>query len=90
MPGLVRRGVSRRIKSDEERARLRDVVKQLQIPDKMGVIARTAGEGRSKNDLQGDLDYLLRLWKAISQRASLCARGEARRNGETPGLSLFP
>ncbi|MCD6415754.1 MAG: Rne/Rng family ribonuclease [Planctomycetes bacterium] len=69
MPGLVRRGVSRRIKSDEERARLRDVVKQLQIPDKMGVIARTAGEGRSKNDLQGDLDYLLRLWKAISQRA---------------------
>ncbi len=69
MPGLSRRGVSRRISSDEERSRLRQMLGRLEIPDKVGVIARTAGEGRSEQDLSRDLDYLLRLWKAISQRA---------------------
>ncbi|MGD2175511.1 MAG: Rne/Rng family ribonuclease [Candidatus Brocadiaceae bacterium] len=69
MPGLARRGVSRRIDEDDERRRLRGILKQLDIPDGMGVIARTAGEGRSKADLEKDLDYLLRLWRAISQRA---------------------
>jgi len=69
MPGLSRRGVSRRIEDDKERNRLRDLVKKLDVPKDMGVIARTAGEGRSKSDLEHDLDYLLRLWNAISQRA---------------------
>ncbi len=69
MPSLSRRGVSRRIKDDQERSRLRDLVKKLDIPKDMGVIVRTAGEQRTKTDLQRDLDYLLRLWKAISRRA---------------------
>ncbi len=69
MPGLTRRGVSRRITDDNERNRLRNILKELEVPDKMGLIARTAGEGRTKSDLERDLDYLLRLWRAISQRA---------------------
>ena len=69
MPGLTRRGVSRRILDDKERSRLRAIVSKLQVPDNMGVIARTAGEGRAEKDLERDMDYLLRLWHAISQRA---------------------
>jgi len=69
MPGLSRRGVSRRIMDEQERNRLRKIISTLNVPDKIGVIARTAGEGRSEKDLEHDLDYLLRLWHAISQRA---------------------
>ncbi len=69
MPGLSRRGVSRRIDEEKERNRLRSLLKDLDVPKDMGLIVRTAGEGRSKKDLEHDLDYLLRLWNAISQRA---------------------
>jgi len=69
MPGLSRRGVSRRIPDDNERARLRQIISELEIPQNTGVIVRTAGQGRNKADLSRDLDYLLRLWHAISQRA---------------------
>jgi ribonuclease E len=69
MPGLTRRGVSRRIVDEQERSRLRQIVQKLEVPEKMGLIARTAGEGRNEKDLARDLDYLLRLWHAISQRA---------------------
>lgn len=69
MPGLSRRGVSRRIQDPKERERLRDLLSHLDVPPNMGVIVRTAGETRSPTDLERDLDYLLRLWHAITQRA---------------------
>ncbi len=58
-------GISRRIEGDN-RSELRDALSQLEIPDGMGVIIRTAGVGRSPEELQWDLDYLLQLWDAIS------------------------
>ncbi|MEW6612951.1 MAG: Rne/Rng family ribonuclease, partial [Pseudomonadota bacterium] len=61
-------GVSRRIEG-EERQHIREVLAQLQIPDSMGVIARTAGIGKSTEDLQHDLNYLMGLWQAISESA---------------------
>ena len=61
-------GISRRIEGDE-RTELREAMKGVEVPDKMGVIVRTAGIGRSAEELQADLDYLVRLWDAI-QRAS--------------------
>ena len=61
-------GISRRIEGDE-RTELREAMKDVTIPDKMGVIVRTAGIGRASNELQADLDYLVQLWDAI-QRAS--------------------
>ena len=57
-------GVSRRV-SLQDRSELRETLAELDIPSGMGVIIRTAGVGRSAEELQWDLDYLLKLWKAI-------------------------
>ena len=57
-------GVSRRVEG-EDRAELRDTLDQLQVPDGMSIIARTAGIGRGAEELQWDLNYLLQLWEAI-------------------------
>ncbi|MEM8767473.1 MAG: Rne/Rng family ribonuclease, partial [Pseudomonadota bacterium] len=59
-------GISRRIEG-EDRDQLREAMSQLEIPQGMGVIIRTAGIGRSSEELQWDLDYLLQLWEAIQQ-----------------------
>src|SRR5213595_1775649 len=61
-------GVSRRIEG-EDRAELREVMDQLQVPEGMSLIARTAGIGRSAEELQWDLNYLLQLWHAIEKAA---------------------
>lgn len=59
-------GISRRIEGDD-RAELREALGALEIPDGMGVIIRTAGVGRSAEELQWDLNYLLQLWEAVSK-----------------------
>jgi ribonuclease E len=61
-------GVSRRIEG-EDRNELRDAIAQLEVPQGMSIIARTAGIGRSVEELQWDLNYLLQLWKAIDGAA---------------------
>lgn len=61
-------GVSRRIEG-EERNELRDLMGQLDIPTGMSLIARTAGIGRSFEELQWDMQYLLQLWQAIEKAA---------------------
>lgn len=62
-------GISRRIEG-EERAELREIMSQLNLAEGMGVIVRTAGIGRSLEELQADLDYLVQLWQAITQAGS--------------------
>ncbi len=57
-------GISKRIEG-EERNELRDELRQLDIPDEMGVIVRTAGVGRKADELSWDLNYLLTLWSSI-------------------------
>jgi ribonuclease E len=59
-------GVSRRVEG-EERNELRDAIDRLQVPEGMSVIARTAAIGRSVEELQWDLNYLLQLWRAIEE-----------------------
>ena len=61
-------GVSRRIEG-EERNELRDTLAQLEVPAGMSLIGRTAGIGRSVEELQWDLNYLLQLWAAIDGAA---------------------
>lgn len=61
-------GISRRIEG-QERNELRDAMSGLEIPDGSGLIVRTAGIGKSQEDLQWDLDYLLQLWEAIETSA---------------------
>jgi ribonuclease E len=57
-------GVSRRVEG-EDRNELRDTLDQLQLPEGMSVIARTAAIGRSLEELNWDLNYLLQLWRAV-------------------------
>ena len=57
-------GVSRRIEGDD-RSELKEAMSALEVPEGMGMIVRTAGVGKSVEELQWDLDYLLRLWEAI-------------------------
>lgn len=59
-------GISRRIEG-EERSQLKEAMSGLNTPKNMGVIVRTAGIGRSTEDLQWDLDYLLQFWESITE-----------------------
>ncbi|AZY48603.1 ribonuclease E/G [Bordetella avium] len=61
-------GVSRRVEG-EDRQELRDTMEQLDVPQGMSIIARTAGIGRNVDELQWDLAYLLQLWTAIDGAA---------------------
>nr|VFJ61618.1 MAG: RNAse E [Candidatus Kentron sp. DK] len=61
-------GVSRRVEG-EERTALREILSTLDVPQGMGLIVRTAGVGKSAEELQWDLDYLLQVWGAIDTAA---------------------
>jgi len=63
-------GVSRRVEG-EERNELRDAINGLDVPQGMSVIARTAGIGRSTEELQWDLNYLMQLWRAVEDAAKM-------------------
>ncbi len=62
-------GVSRRIEG-EDRSLIREALSQLEVPNGMGLIVRTAGVGRNAEELQWDLDYLLQLWTAFEKAAA--------------------
>ncbi|MEK9867860.1 MAG: Rne/Rng family ribonuclease, partial [Betaproteobacteria bacterium] len=62
-------GVSRRIEG-EDRMQLKDALRELDVPRGMSIIARTAGIGRSVDELEWDLNYLTQLWKAIDGAAA--------------------
>lgn len=65
MPNSPRAGgISRRIEGDD-RAELQDALRQLEVPEGMGMIVRTAGVGKQPEELQWDLEYLVQLWTAI-------------------------
>ncbi len=64
-------GVSRRLE-DDERARLRDILKRINLP-KGGVIVRTAAEGASEEDIERDIRFLEKIWKEIQARAKKTA-----------------
>jgi ribonuclease E len=68
MPGLQRVGVSRKIADDTMRRRLRQVLRDLSPPPGLGFIIRTAGVDRAQEELQRDMNYLVRLWRTIVSR----------------------
>ncbi len=66
MPNTARGGgVSRKITSISDRRRLKEILEELDIPEGMGVIVRTAGAERSKPEIKRDYEYLLRLWNEV-------------------------
>jgi len=60
-------GVSRKITSTTDRRRLKELMEELEVPEGMGVIVRTAGSERSKAEIKRDYEYLLRLWDEIRE-----------------------
>jgi ribonuclease E len=68
MPSLSRVGVSRKIRDEEQRRRLRDIFNEMQPPKGLGFIIRTAAIDRNKKELQSDLVYLTRLWQVVVRR----------------------
>jgi len=68
MPWMRKHGVSHKIDDEEERKRLRQIFEEVAPPKGRGFIIRTAGQGCSKRDIQNDLRYLNRLWRAIEKR----------------------
>jgi ribonuclease E len=61
-------GVSRKITSVADRRRLKEAMNELDVPDGMGLIVRTAGANRPKPEIKRDCEYLLRLWDDIRER----------------------
>jgi ribonuclease G len=68
MPFSDRSGISRKIEDPKERARLRKILRELDIPDSLGVIIRTVGEGQRARYFVRDLHYLLEQWARIEQQ----------------------
>jgi ribonuclease E len=66
MPNTARGGgISRKITSSEDRARLKEAAAELEVPEGMGVILRTAGASRTKMEIKRDFEYLLRMWETV-------------------------
>jgi ribonuclease E len=66
MPNTARGGgISRKITSAEDRRRLKEIAQELEVPEGMGVILRTAGAARTKMEVKRDFEYLLRLWETV-------------------------
>lgn len=66
MPNTARGGgISRKITSPQDRKRLKEIAKDLEVPNGMGVILRTAGANRTKAEVKRDFEYLMRLWENV-------------------------
>ncbi|MBS3652169.1 Rne/Rng family ribonuclease [Pseudaminobacter sp. 19-2017] len=66
MPNTARGGgISRKITNVQDRKRLKEIVQELEVPQGMGVILRTAGESRTKAEIRRDYEYLMRLWENV-------------------------
>src|SRR5437868_10609100 len=66
MPNTARGGgISRKITDAIDRRRLKEVAQELEVPEGMGVILRTAGANRTKAEVKRDFEYLIRLWETV-------------------------
>ena len=66
MPNTARGGgISRKITSAQDRSRLKEVVQDLDVPEGMGIILRTAGASRTPQEIKRDFEYLIRLWETV-------------------------
>jgi ribonuclease G len=68
MPNTPQRGISRKIDNDKERHRLKQIVRELKLPEGMGIIVRTVGEGQKARYFVRDLEILLRTWRDVEEK----------------------
>ena len=62
-------GISRKVENEEDRQKIKNIMKQIKIPEDMGFIVRTAGFNRTKQEISRDYQLLMRLWKEICKKA---------------------
>ena len=68
MPNTARGGgISRKITNAQDRSRLKAIAEELDVPEGMGVILRTAGASRTKAEVKRDFEYLLRMWETVRE-----------------------
>ena len=68
MPNTARGGgISRKITNAQDRSRLKAIAEELDVPEGMGVILRTAGASRTKQEVKRDFEYLLRMWETVRE-----------------------
>ncbi|MGX1789029.1 Rne/Rng family ribonuclease [Bosea sp. NPDC055332] len=60
-------GISRKITNAEDRKRLKEIAQELEVPDGMGIILRTAGASRTKPEIRRDYEYLMRMWESVRE-----------------------
>ncbi len=68
LPTINKVGLSRRITDPEERERLKEIAQRIK-PEKYGIIVRTAAEGATEEELRRDLDYILKVWEGLLEKA---------------------
>ena len=61
-------GISRKIFNSQDRKHVRGIINELNIPDTMGLIVRTAGAKKTQNEIKNDLDVLIQIWEEIKQK----------------------
>ena len=83
-------GISRRITSVNDRKRLKSIIDDLDVPDGMAVIVRTAGMERAKPEIRRDFEYLLRLWDEIREADAEIDGAGADLRGSEPDQALDP
>lgn len=70
LPNKAGGGISRKIDSEEDRQKIKNLMGQIKIPENMGFIVRTAGINRTKQEILRDYQHLMRLWKEIKKKAA--------------------
>lgn len=69
LPNKPGSGISRKVEDEEDREKIKNIMKQIKIPENMGFIVRTAGFNRTKQEIARDYQHLMRLWKEINKNA---------------------
>jgi ribonuclease E len=73
LPNKLCGGISRKIESEEDRQKIKSLMEQIKVPEDMGFIVRTAGINRTKQEIQRDYQFLMRLWREIYKKAATVA-----------------
>ena len=91
MPNTARGGgISRKITDTGDRKRLKEIAQELEVPEGMGVILRTAGAARTKHEIQRDFEYLMRMWETGARTDPDLQRACARLRGGLADQARHP
>ncbi len=83
-------GISRKITVPADRKRLKEIAQELEVPEGMGLIIRTAGASRTKAEIKRDFEYLLRLWENVRDLTLEIDRALPRLRGRRSDQALHP